>query len=110
MGVEPTTSRVRFQLRARHLPDTTRKLSQIKTHVAEHRRVFRRDMHMTAPVPGQKADNAGIKNGVAPLIAYLMVCSNPKRHQHFSIAVRELSVSLRGDGNGETVKMPVVRP
>jgi hypothetical protein len=28
------------------------------------------------------------------LIAYLMVCFNPKRHQHFSIAVRELSVSF----------------
>jgi hypothetical protein len=99
MGVEPTASRVRFQLRARHGTGITRNFSQIKTHVAEHRRVSRYDMHTTALVLGQKTDSARVKICVAPLIAYLMVCSNPKPHQHFSIAVRELSVSSeRGDG------------
>jgi hypothetical protein len=94
MGVEPTTSRVRFQLRARQRQDTTRKLSQIKTHVGECRRLFGYFTHTTALVHGQKADNFSVKSSVALLIAYLMVCSNPKRHQHFSIAVRELSVSF----------------
>jgi hypothetical protein len=67
-------------------------------------------MHTTALVLGQKADSAGVKNGVALLIAYLMVCSNPLLHKYFSIAVRELSVSFQGDGNGKTSKVPVVWP
>jgi hypothetical protein len=48
----------------------------------------------TVLVLGQKADSAGVKSSVALLIANLMVCSNSKPHQHFSIAVRELSVSF----------------
>jgi hypothetical protein len=65
----------------------------------------------TALVHGQKADSAGVKNSGALLIAYLIVCSNPKPHQYFSTAVRELSVSFeQGDGNEKTVKVPVVWP
>jgi hypothetical protein len=94
MGVEPTASRVRFQNATRHYTDTTRKASQFKTHVAKHGRLSQGDRHATAPVLGQKADSATVIIGVAPLIAYLMVCSNPKPHQRFSIAVRELSVSF----------------
>jgi hypothetical protein len=69
MGVEPTVSRVRFQVRARHQTDTTRKLSQIKTHAADCRRVSRCNMHMSALIHGQKADSISGKNSVAPLIA-----------------------------------------
>src|SRR6266478_2770270 len=110
MGVEPTTSRVRFQIRARQQQDTTRKLSQIKTYVAECRCLFGYFMHTTALVHGQKADNLGfvIANETnALLMSHLMVCSNPRLHKYFSTAVRELSVSfLRGDGNGKEFKMP----
>jgi hypothetical protein len=68
-------------------------------------------MHTTALVLGQKTDSASVKISVAPLIAYLMVCSNPKPHQHFSIAVRELSVSFeQGDGNGKTSDVSMVPP
>src|SRR5262245_57019964 len=78
MGVEPTASRVRFQLRVRQLPDTARKLSQIKTHVAVCRAVFGYFPHDAAVVHGQKADNFSVKSNVALLIAYLMVHCNPK--------------------------------
>src|SRR5262249_43417170 len=111
MGVEPTASRVRFQTRARQLPDTTRKLSQIKTHVAECRCLFVDFRRSTALVHGQNTDNFCVKSCDALLITYLMVCSNSKPNKDFLTAVRELSVSSkRGDGNGETVKMPMVRP
>jgi hypothetical protein len=100
MGVEPTTSRVRFQSGARRSTDTTRKLSQIKTHVAEGSRMSGVNRHTTAPVLGQKADSVGVKSSVAPLIANLEVCSNPLLRENFSTAVREVSVSFkRGDGN-----------
>jgi len=98
MGVEPTASRVRFQLRARRFPDTARKLSQIKTHVAECRCVFVDFRRSTALVHGQKADNFSVKSSVALLIAYLMFHCNPKSHKIFSTAVRELSVFFYGDG------------
>ena len=110
MGVEPTTSRVRFQIRARQQQDTTRKLSQIKTYVAECRCLFGYFMRTTALVHGQKADNLGFviaSETNALLMSHLMVCSNPRLHKYFSTTVRELSVSfLRGDGNGKEFKMP----
>jgi hypothetical protein len=81
MGVEPTASRVRFQDVTRHHPDTTRKLRQIKTHVAECRRVFGYFTRSTALVHGQKVDNLSFRSGDALLIEHLMVCSNPKPHK-----------------------------
>ena len=44
-------------------------------------------------------------------MASLAVNANRQRTKNFFSPVRELSVSSeRGDGNGETVKMPMVRP
>src|SRR4030095_6767834 len=44
------------------------------------------------------------------LIRSQQVHLNRSNLQLFFCSVRELSVSFRGDGNGETVKVPVVRP
>ena len=110
MGVEPTTSRVRFQIRARQQQDTTRKLSQIKTYVAECRCLFGYFVRTTTLVHGQKADNLELVTANetnALLMSHLRVCSNHRLHKYFSTAVRELSVSSkRGDGNGAKFTMP----
>src|SRR5262245_59425422 len=90
MGVEPTASRVRFQIRAQHQQDTPRKLSQIKTYVAERRRLFGYFTSTMALVHGQKADSASVKSCVAPLIAHLIL------HKTLSTAICELSVSFQG--------------
>ena len=95
-----------FENTARHHEDTARNLSQIKTHVAEHWRVSQRVMHTNALVLGQKADSIEFVR----LIGSQRVRVNLSNLQPFFSSVRELSVSLRGDGNGETVKVPVVWP
>ena len=110
MGVEPTTSRVRFQIRARQQQDTTRNVSQIRTYVAECRCLFGYFVRTTTLVHGQKADNLELviaNETNALLMSHLRVCSNHRLHKYFSTAVRELSVSfLQGDGNGKEFTMP----
>jgi hypothetical protein len=122
MGVEPTTSRVRFQLGAQRSTDITRKTSQFKTYVADYRRNYGANSQIAALVLGQKADNLGYVfanwKANALLIAHLMACSNPMLHKNFSTPVRELSVSFKqGDGNERTEicrsrfrEVPLVRP
>jgi hypothetical protein len=96
MGVEPTTSRVRFQIIGRqHTPANNR--PQAFQYITP--RMFGFVRHTSALVHGQKADNfrfvvANETN--APLIAPLMCLSNLMLHKDFSTAVRELSVSLHG--------------
>jgi hypothetical protein len=107
MGVEPTASRVRFQLGARHHTDTARKLSQIKTHVAECRCLFVDFRRSTALVHGQNTDNFSVKSCEGLLIAYLMTYSNPTLHKIFSTTVRELSVFFYGDGQWKNKRSAV---
>ena len=53
--------------------------------------------------------NGRLREG-ALWMASLTVAANDEVHKDFFSPVRELSVSSRGDGNGETVKVPMVRP
>ena len=46
----------------------------------------------------------------ALLMASLTVTANDEPHKDFFSPVRELSVSLHGDGNGKRSKMPMVWP
>ena len=103
MGVEPTTSRVRFQTIGQQQTPANKKLQAFQYKSVNMSGLGR---PMSALVLGQKADSAGAKSGVAHLIADLMICSNPMLHKYFSTAVRELSVSFKqGDGNEKMTKM-----
>ena len=89
MGVEPTTSRVRFQI-IRRQQIFANKTLQAFQYIRLTMFGFVR--HTSALVLGEKADSVGVKSGVALLIAHLMVCSNPTLRKFFSTAVRELLI------------------
>jgi hypothetical protein len=90
MGVEPTTSRVRFQIIGRQQIFANKTLQAFQYIRLT---MFGLVRHTSALVLGEKADSVGVKSGVALLIAHLMVCSNPTLRKFLSAAVRELSVS-----------------
>jgi hypothetical protein len=101
MGVEPTTSKVRFQIMGRQQTFVNKTLQAFQ-YIRPTMFGFVR--HTSALVLGQKADNPGWifsqRKADAPSIAHLICLSNLMLHKDFSTAVRELSVSFKqGDGN-----------